>query len=102
MARLLLVSREPQWALRLAARWVRDAPTQVVLLDAAAGAARQAHEAAATVSDAVAAGVLVAAHDAAALRRGIGPADLVDGVKTLDLDEVADLVVETSGTVMWL
>jgi len=30
------------------------------------------------------------------------PTDLVDGVKTVDLDEIADLVADAEGTVMWL
>ena len=103
MLSVVLVSRDTAWALALA-RTPRDNPTplHVVLLDASAGAARATHPCAARIRDAVAAGVAVAVHDEAALRRGMTTADLVEGVKTVDLDEIADLVADASGSVMWL
>ena len=103
MLSVVLVSRDTAWALALA-RAPRDTqvPLHVVLLDASAGAARASHPCAARIREAVDAGVSVTVHDEAALRRGMATADLVDGVKTVDLDEIADLVVDASGSVMWL
>lgn len=103
MLSVVLVSRDPAWALAAAARpRPAGAPLHVVLLDAGAGAARATHPCARRIRDALGAGVLVVVHDEAALRRGMTPADLVDGVKTVDLDEIADLVADAEGTVMWL
>lgn len=101
MSRVLLVSRDVRWALQLAGR-ESGAPTQVVLLDRAVSAARPGHADHAAVTWAVDAGVVVAAHDAAAARRALGPGQLADGVKLVDLDEIADLIAETTGQVMWL
>lgn len=103
MLSVVLVSRDPAWALA-AARRPRPAGSalHVVLLDSGAGAARSSHPCAARIRDAVDAGVTVVVHDEAALRRGMTAADLVDGVKTVDLDEIADLVADAPGTVMWL
>lgn len=103
MLSVVLVSRDPAWALAAAAR-PRPAgtPLHVVLVDAGAGAARATHPCADRIRDALEHGVLVVVHDEAAQRRGMTPADLVDGVKTVDLDEIADLVADAEGTVMWL
>ena len=103
MLSVVLVSRDTAWALALA-RVPRDSqvPLHVVLLDASAGAARASHPCAAGIQEAIAAGASVTVHDEAALRRGMTTADLVDGVKTVDLDEIADLVADAGGTVMWL
>ena len=103
MLSVVLVSRDPAWALAAAARpRPAEAALHVVLLDSGAGAARASHPCADRVRDAIAAGVTVVVHDEAALRRGMTPGDLVDGVKTVDLDEIADLVADAPGTVMWL
>ena len=103
MLSVVLVSRDTAWALALA-RAPRDEahPLHVVLLDSSAGAARASHPCAAGIRDALEAGVTVVVHDDAALRRGMTTGDFVDGVKTVDLDEIADLVGDAAGTVMWL
>lgn len=103
MLSVVLVSRDPAWALAAAARpRPADEPLHVVLVDSGAGAARASHPCAERVRQAIDAGVSVVVHDDAAQRRGITTGDLVDGVKTVDLDEIADLVAEAQGTVMWL
>ena len=103
MLSVVLVSRDTAWALALA-RAPRDGSgsLHVVLLDASAGAARASHPCAGRIREALEAGVTVMVHDEAALRRGMTTADLVEGVKTVDLDEIADLVAEAPGSVMWL
>lgn len=103
MLSVVLVSRDPAWALAAAGRpRPADAPLHVVLLDSGAGAARTTHPCAGRIRDALGAGITVVVHDEAALRRGMTAADLVEGVKTVDLDEIADLVADAAGTVMWL
>jgi hypothetical protein len=102
VTRILLVSRDVPWALELASRWAADGTVHAVLMAGAAAVARHGHPDAAVVSRALAAGVLVSVHDEAAGRRGLASADLVDGVKTIDLDETADLIGDTDGGVMWL
>ncbi|MPZ73511.1 MAG: hypothetical protein GEU74_09820 [Nitriliruptorales bacterium] len=103
MAGLVLVSHDPGWALRVA-RQLRAGRTAapIVLLDAAAAVARPTHPLADLVRQALDAGVWVAVHDEAALRRGLSAQALVDGVKTVDLDEIADLVAEATEAVLWL
>ena len=103
MVGVLLVSRDTAWALAVAREQRPDSsPLHVVLLDSAAAAARATHPCAAALRDAVHAGATVVVHDEAVQRRGMGAADLVDGIKTVDLDEVADLVADARGRVMWL
>ncbi len=103
MLSVVLVSRDTAWALALT-NAPRDgaSPLHVVLLDASAGAARASHPCAARIRQAVDAGVTVVVHDEAALRRGMTNDDLVEGVKTVDLDEIADVIADAAGTVMWL
>jgi hypothetical protein len=98
--RVVLVSRDVPWALQLVGSWAE--PTQVVLLDGAVAAARSGHADHAAVTAAVDAGIVVAVHAGSAARRAMGPAELADGVKLIDLDEIADLVSDTAGRVMWL
>ena len=100
--RILLVSRDVPWALRLALQWTTREPTQVVLLDGAVASARPGHADHAAVAAAVEGGVVVAVHAAAAGRRALGPGQLADGVKVVELDEIADLISDASGQVMWL
>lgn len=102
MSRLLLVSRDVPWTLELARQWAAGEPVQVVLLDRAVASARPGHAEHATVVAALDAGVLVAVDAAAAARRAMGPGELADGVKVVDLDEIADLVGDATGQVMWL
>jgi intracellular sulfur oxidation DsrE/DsrF family protein len=98
----VLISDDVGWALDLAAAWLDagDAVT-AVLCDSAAAAARAGHVRAAAVGAAVRAGVTVAAEEGALQRRGLAVDRLVDGVKILDLDEVADLL-EASTKAVWL
>ena len=114
MAGLILVSHDPQWALRAAL--TRADSTQpsgseavgprtgapLILLDRAAAVARDTHPLAPLVLQAIEQGVVICVHDEAASRRGLSAATLVDGVKTVDLDEVADLVAGATEAVMWL
>ena len=102
MQRIVLVSHDPSDALDLATAWVATDPTHVVLFDGAAAAARRNHPDHAAVAAAAAAGVVVSVHDDAVLRRGMTAADLADGVKTVDLDEIADLIGDATGPVIWL
>lgn len=102
MTRVLLVSRDVAWALQLARQWVPGEATQVVLLDLAVASARAGHTDHAAVAAAVDAGVVVAVHAAAAARRALGPGELAEGVKVIDLDEIADLIADATGQVMWL
>jgi intracellular sulfur oxidation DsrE/DsrF family protein len=99
----LLVSRDLRWALELAHAWVVGGDNvTVVLLDTAVAAARTGHIASVDIREALDAGLAVAA-EAGALQRRSLPADrLVDGVKVLDIDEVADLVAEGADRVVWL
>lgn len=103
MLGVILASRDAESVLSLALRSRDGEPSPtVVLLDGAVAAARSSHPAAGAIRDAVAAGIVVLVHDEAALRRGIAAEHLTDGVKTVDLDEVADLIADASGRVIWL
>ena len=103
MVGVLLVSRDTAWALAVArAPRQEGSPPAVVLLDSAAAAARASHPCAGAIRDAIEAGATVVVHDEAVQRRGMTSGDLVDGLKTVDLDEIADLIADASGTVMWL
>ena len=102
MSRVLLVSRDVPWALQLAAGWAAQEPTHVVLLDRAVASARAGHDDDDALSGAVVAGVVVAVHADAAGRRALGPGALVDGVKVADLDEIADLIGDATGRVVWV
>ncbi|MGH3112990.1 MAG: DsrE family protein [Gaiellaceae bacterium] len=99
----LLVSTDLAWALQLARLWTAEGDdVTVVLLDAAAAAAREGHGHAEAVNAAMAGGVAVVAHTDALRRRAIGPERRLAGVKTVDLDEVADLVTEGADHVISL
>lgn len=99
----LLVSVDLPWALALGSVWAEGGATvTVVLLDTAAGAARAGHADADAVRSALDAGLLVRAERGALQRRALPPDRLLDGVKVVDLDEVADLVAEGADTVVWL
>ncbi|HWH32047.1 MAG TPA: DsrE family protein [Egibacteraceae bacterium] len=99
----LLVSHTAAQGLALARAWAESGDdVVVVLLDGAAAAARDGHADAPALRAALAAGVAVSAHDDALRRRGVTGGGLTDGVKTIDLDEVADLVAEGADKVVWL
>ena len=100
---LALVSSPCSSAFELVDVWLAG-PTavEVVLLDAAAATARVGHPAAAALERVLSAGAVVLVSDEAASRRGITGVALLDGVKTVTLDEVADLIGDTSATVVWL
>jgi intracellular sulfur oxidation DsrE/DsrF family protein len=99
----LLVSVDLAWALELAHSWVAAGDTvTLLLLDGAVASARSGHRSAPGLRAAQDAGVTVAAEERAAARRALGPQDLIDGVKVVDLDEVADLVADGADTVRWL
>lgn len=103
MRRTLLISSDPLFALQLAARWQAGEDTvSAVLLDAAAAVARAAHPDAAAITEALQTGVAVAVHDDALRRRAVASGAVVDGVKVVDLDEVADLVGDGSDWAVWL
>jgi len=103
MRHALLISRDARWALDLARRWVAAGDTvTAVLLDRSVALARPGHADADAVTAAVAGGVAVNAHDDALRRRGLAGAPLADGVKPVDLDEIADLVSDGSDRAVWL
>ncbi|MGH8898886.1 MAG: DsrE family protein [Egibacteraceae bacterium] len=100
---VLLVSTDLPWALQLASLWAAQGDhVTVVLFDAAATAAREGHHHAEAVSKAMTAGAIVVAHTDALRRRAIGPERRIGGVKTMDLDEVADLITEGADHVISL
>ncbi len=99
----LLVSVDLRWALKLASAWVATGDSvTVVLLDTAVSAARAGHVASGAVTDALAAGVVVTVEEGALQRRALPVDRLLEGIKPVDLDEVADLVVEGADRVVWL
>lgn len=99
----LLLSRDPLGGLALARAWADDGDdVTVVLLDGAAAASRAGHAHAGAVSEALGHRVAVSVLDEALGRRGIGADALVEGVKRVDLDEVADLVAEGADKAAWL
>lgn len=99
----LLLSQCSTQGLALARAWrAAGDEVDVVLLDAAVSAARRGHAHADALREGLAAGVAVAAHDEALRRRGILAGGLLDGVKTVNLDEVADLVAEGADKAVWL
>jgi hypothetical protein len=99
----LLSSTDLRWALELAAIWTRQGDqVTLVLLDATAAAARQGHEDAPAVGEAMSLGCAVLAHTDALRRRALTAERRIDGVKAVDLDEIADLVTEGVDKVVWL
>lgn len=103
MRHAVLVSRDPRWALDLARAWVASGDTvTAVLLDRASALARPGHADADAVAAALAAGVAVSVHDDALRRRGLGSHPLAEGCKTVDLDEIADLVTDGADRAVWL
>lgn len=103
MRHALLISRDPRWALDLARAWVASGDTvAAVLLDRAAALVRPGHVDAGSVTAALAAGVEVSVHDDALRRRGLAGTPLVEGAKTIGLDEIADLVTDGADRAVWL
>lgn len=100
---VLLSGDDLGWHLELAAAWAAagDSVT-VVLLDAAAAAARPRHQAAAGLDAALASGVVILAEVQALRRRGLMPDGLAEGVKSISLDEVADLLIDGTDRAVWL
>lgn len=72
----------------------------VVLLDAAVAAVRPGHAESGALRTAADAGVTLLAHDDAVRRRALGES-LADGVKAVELDEIADLVTGADKAVWW-
>ncbi|HUH07545.1 MAG TPA: hypothetical protein VML96_07020 [Egibacteraceae bacterium] len=99
----VLTSHPATSTVALAASWASagDSVT-LVLLDAAAALARTGHPAARALAEAERVGVVVVAHDDALRRRGLIGRSVSDGVKAIDLDEVADLVVDGADKAVWL
>lgn len=99
----VMVSVDVRWALELATGW-REAGEEVtlVLLDGAVAAARAGHVHAQGVGALLAAGGAVLAEEQALARRSLGSDRSVPGVKSADLDQVADLVLDGSDRVVWL
>lgn len=103
MHRALLVSRDLDWPLTLALSWADagDSVT-VVLLDGTVASARRGHEAAPALQNAVVAGLAVVVESRALQLRAIPSDRLIDGLKIVDLDEVADLIADGSDRTVWL
>jgi intracellular sulfur oxidation DsrE/DsrF family protein len=99
--RVTVVASDPgRWVLETAAAWVRQGDVAtVVLVDAAAALARPGHPEHGAIAAALAGGVKVAAHEAALRRRGVGA--VADGVRVVDLDEVAHLVTAGADKALW-
>lgn len=101
MRRALLISRNPVEGFRLAAAWAQAGdPVTAVAVDAASAWVRPGHRDSGHVVAAVEAGVTVLAHDEALARRAV--TQCVEGVKSVDLDEVADLIAEDADRVVWM
>jgi predicted peroxiredoxin len=99
----LLVSTDLPWAAGLALQWraAGDGVT-LVLLDGAVAAARRGHEAENELQRVIEAGVVVWAHTDALRRRAISGDRRVEGVKVVDLDELADMITDDADKVVWL
>jgi intracellular sulfur oxidation DsrE/DsrF family protein len=103
MKAALLLSSAAESDLELAGSWAHAGDeVQLVLLDAAASVARVGHALQQTLRRLLDSGVMVAAHDDALRRRAIDAAALAEGVKVVDMDEIADLVAEGAQRVVWL
>lgn len=103
MRAALLLSSAVEADLDLARSWARAGDdVQLVLLDAAAGMARAGHALGEALRRLSEDGVTVAAHDDALRRRAIDGDALAEGVKVVDMDEIADLVAEGAQRVVWL
>lgn len=98
----VLVASSTRWAVEVATSWARggDAVT-VVLLAGAVAEARPGHPDGAILAAAQEVGVVVAAHDEALRRRALHPSGLAEGVKLVDLDEIADLVTSGADKAVW-
>lgn len=103
MRTLVLVSRDPAWALELATAWAAAGDDVVaVLFDHGAVWAREGHPRGGELAAAADAGVTLRVHDEALTVRGIGVGQLAGGVKPCDLDEVADLLTDGVDKAVWL
>jgi uncharacterized protein (DUF58 family) len=99
----ILVSDDVEWALSLAHAWTAQGDqVTLVLLDTAVAATRQGAAHQAVLAAALRAGIAVLAEERALQRRVLGPSALLDGVKVLRLDELADLLVDDSDKAVWL
>lgn len=99
----VMVSVDVPWALELAAGWRDDGEEiTLVLLDGAVAAARVGHVHGEAVGALLAAGAAVLTEEQAVARRSLASDRAVPGVKTADLDQVADLLLDGSDRVVWL
>lgn len=98
----VLISSRLRWALEVVTSWARDGVlVTVVLLAGASGAARPGHREAEAVTAAQAAGVVVTVHDEALRRRALRSGALAEGIKLVDLDEMAELVTSGADKAVW-
>lgn len=103
MRHTVLVSRDPRWALQLARAWAQAGDTvTAVLLDRAAALVRPGHADADALLAALEAGVAASVHDDALRRRGLTRQALPEGLKTVTLDEIADVVTDGGDRAVWL
>jgi hypothetical protein len=99
----IMVSVDVPWALELAAGWcAAGEDVTLVLLDGAVAAARTGHLHAGGLGELLAAGGAVLAEEQALARRSLDSGRAVPGVKSTDLDQVADLLLDGSDRVVWL
>jgi predicted peroxiredoxin len=99
----ILISDDVPWASSLACEWAAEGDAiTVVLLDTAAAAARAGSADQPLLDDLLRAGVAVFVEERALQRRVLDPSALVDGVKVMRLDELADLLAEDSDKAVWL
>jgi predicted peroxiredoxin len=99
----VLVSDDVPWAFSLARTWAADDDeVTLVLLDTAVASARAGSSEEGLLAGALGAGIAILAEERALQRRVLDPRDIVDGVKVLRLDELADLLVDDSDKAVWL
>lgn len=98
----VLVSSRVAEVLPVVEAWARSGDTvTIVLLDGAAASARPGHADAPALKALGDAGAVLAAHDDALRRRALPLGSLVEGVKAVDLDEVADLITTGADRAVW-
>lgn len=102
MRTVVLISRDPDWALELATAWAATRAVTAVLCDHAAVRARAHHPAADALASAADAGVVLRVQDEAIAARGIPAGTLSPAVKPADIDEIADLLADGTDKAVWL
>lgn len=99
----VLLSSSRTSGIEIAQSLTKDHPQLVVVLcDAAAPLARHDHPQAHLIQALQAAGATVFAEQAACERRGIEPERLGSSIRLVHINEVADVLVDSTTKVVWL